>query len=58
MTRRNIFRPSALERLASPERLDQLPGVTARRLGLVVLAGGVCLLTMALWWLVDVALRT
>ena len=46
----NIFRKVSLERLASPEQLDQLMRVTDAR-GWVALAGlGLILLTAVGWW--------
>lgn len=55
MSRRSIFRQSALDRLASPEQLDALLGVTPRKPWLVAAAGAAVAATAALWWLVDVA---
>jgi len=46
-----IFRKVALDRLASPERLDTLLGFAFPRLWLVVAAGGALALALALWWL-------
>jgi len=43
--RRPIFRRAALERLSSPERLDELIEVTTPRLWLVLL--GACVLLLA-----------
>src|SRR5437763_16538040 len=43
--RRPIFRRAALERLSSPERLDELIEVTTPRLWLVLF--GVCMLLLA-----------
>jgi hypothetical protein len=46
---RSIFRQTALDRLASPERLDELIEVTTPRLWLVLLGAGTLLL-MAVGW--------
>jgi HlyD family secretion protein len=55
MSRRSIFRQSALDRLASPEQLDAVLGVTARKPWLVVAAAAALVAVAGLWWLVDVA---
>jgi HlyD family secretion protein len=55
MARRSIFRQSALERLASPEELDALLGVTARKPWLVAAAAVAVVAVGLLWWLVDAA---
>ncbi|MBV9773402.1 MAG: NHLP bacteriocin system secretion protein, partial [Gemmatimonadetes bacterium] len=47
--RRNIFREVALERLSSPEQLDQMMQVTTRR-GWLALASLGCVLAAALAW--------
>ena len=48
-----IFRQVALDRLASPERLDTLLGFPFPRLWLLLLGGGTLLVALALWWLVG-----
>jgi HlyD family secretion protein len=55
MARPSIFRQSALERLASPEELDALLGVTARKPWLVAAAAVAVVAVAVLWWLVDAA---
>ncbi|HEX7277082.1 MAG TPA: hypothetical protein VF244_06875 [Acidimicrobiales bacterium] len=52
MARRSLFRQTALEHLASPEQLNSLPGLTARRLWLVLAAAATLVLGVALWRLV------
>ncbi len=57
VSRQRIFRQSALDRLASPEQLDVLQGVTARKLWLVLTAVVAPAVAAALWWFVDLAVR-
>src|SRR5690349_16730829 len=47
--RRNLFRQEALDRLSSPERLDDLIEVTTPRLWLALLGAG-ALLILAIGW--------
>jgi HlyD family secretion protein len=55
MSRKSIFRQSALERLTSPEHLDALLGVTARRRWLVLAACVALAAVGVLWGVVDAA---
>ena len=48
-----IFRPTALEHLASPEQLDQLMPATSPRLWLALLALAGLLVVVGLWSVVD-----
>ena len=48
-----IFRQVALDRLASPERLDTLLGFPFPRLWLILLGGGALAIALALWWLIG-----
>ena len=47
--RRQLFRQVALERLSSPERLDELIEVTTPRLWLVLLGAGALFLAAVGW---------
>ena len=55
MSRRSIFRQSALDRLASPEQLDTALGVPARKRWLVLAACASLVAVAVLWWMVGVA---
>lgn len=49
MTRQGLFRKVALDKLSSPEQLDQLITVTSPRAWFVLAAIGAILVTVALW---------